>query len=97
MDAASNWDSCTIYFTDNENGLDRPIFTMKSVIGAIDVNDIWSPDHLPYGATGKTLSPLRRIAAKRHAEGDNLMYYDGHAGWMKAKAMTVDDWRDQRW
>ena len=87
----------TIYFADNESGLDRPVFTIKSVIGSLDLNDVWSPDHLPYGSTGKTLSGARRVAARRHAEGVNLMYYDGHAGWMKAKAMTVEDWRDQRY
>jgi prepilin-type processing-associated H-X9-DG protein len=86
----------TVYFTDNENGLGRPIFTITNIIGGEDLNDVWSPTHLPYGASGRSLSSARRIAAKRHGEGANLMFFDGHAGWKNARLMTVDDWRERR-
>ena len=86
----------TIYFTDNENGSWRPVFSEKSIIGSDDLNDVWSPNHLPYISGGRFLSAERRVAAKRHSEGSNLMFFDGHAGWKNARRMTVDDWREQR-
>ena len=57
---------------------------------------MWSTAHLPYNATGKSLNGERRVAARRHGEGPNLMFFDGHAGWMNARRMTVNDWRDVR-
>ncbi len=86
----------TLYFTDNESASWRPIFTSTNIIGSDSLNDVWSPTHLPYGPTGRTLSNDRRIAARRHGEGVNLMFFDGHAGWQKARLMTVDDWREQK-
>lgn len=86
----------TIYFADNESAAWRPIFTATNIIGGDDLNDVWSPTHLPYGATGKSLSGERRVAAKRHGDGSNLLFFDGHAGWKNARRMTVDDWREQR-
>ena len=87
----------TIYFAENESAAWRPIFTATNfIIGGPDLNDVWSPNHLPYGAGGRTLSGERRVAAKRHGEGSNLLYFDGHAGWKKSRLMTVDDWREQR-
>lgn len=88
--------TATIYLTDNESASWRPIFTTTSIIGSDSLNDVWSPTHLPYGPSGRTLSTDRRIAAQRHSEGVNLMYFDGHAGWMKARLMSVDDWREQK-
>jgi prepilin-type N-terminal cleavage/methylation domain-containing protein/prepilin-type processing-associated H-X9-DG protein len=87
----------TIYFADNESGSWRPIFTVTNVIGSIDLNDVWSPGHLPYLSGGRRLSGERRVAAKRHGLGSNLMFFDGHAGWKNAKQMSVDDWREQRY
>jgi prepilin-type N-terminal cleavage/methylation domain-containing protein/prepilin-type processing-associated H-X9-DG protein len=86
----------TIYFADNESAPWRPVFTVTNIIGGDDLNDVWSPTHLPYGALGRTLSGERRVAAKRHGEGANLMYFDGHAGWQAARRMRVDDWREQK-
>ena len=37
----------------------------------------------------------RRIVRNRHGGGPNVLYIDGHAGSMKADAMTVDLWRGQ--
>lgn len=89
--------SDTIYFADNESGTWRPIFTVTNVvIGSQDLNDVWSPSHLPYGSTVRTLSSERRVAARRHGEGSSLMFFDGHAGWKNARRITVDDWREQK-
>ncbi len=86
----------TIYFADNENAPWRPVFTVTNIIGSDDLNDVWSPTHLPYGALGRTLSGERRVAAKRHGEGANLLFFDGHAGWLAGRRMRVDDWREQK-
>src|SRR5262245_15104321 len=87
----------TIYFADDENGSWRPIIADLTIIGSPELNDVWSPTHLPYAPGGKTLNPERRVARARHGKGPNLMFYDGHAGWKKAELMTVEDWRDQRY
>lgn len=86
----------TVYFADNESGSWRPVFTVTNIIGSDDLNDVWSPSHLPYVSNGRVLSSERRVAAKRHGDGANFMYFDGHAGWKNALRMTVDDWREQR-
>ena len=87
----------TIYFADNESASWRPIFTVTNVIGSIDLNDVWSPNHLPYLSGGRVLSGERRVAAARHGLGSNLMFFDGHADWKNARRLTVDDWREQRY
>jgi prepilin-type N-terminal cleavage/methylation domain-containing protein/prepilin-type processing-associated H-X9-DG protein len=89
----------TIYFADNENGSWRPIFTATQMIGANNLNDVWAPAHLPYPSTLPTarLSGERRVAAARHGLGPNLMFFDGHAGWKRARLMSVNDWREQKY
>ena len=86
----------TVYFADNENGSWRPVISSLGVIGSTELNDVWSPSHLPYASGGKTLNSQRRVALARHGAGCNFMFYDGHAGWKKATLMAVDDWREQR-
>ena len=88
----------SIYFADNENGSWRPIFTVTNIIGSDELNDVWSPTHLPYPTTSATarLSGERRVAAARHGQGPNLMFVDGHAGWKNARRLIVEDWREQR-
>ena len=88
----------SICFADNESGSWRPIFTSTNIIGSDDLNDVWSPTHLPYASTAATarLSGERRVAAARHGQGLNLMFFDGHAAWRNARRMIVDDWREQR-
>jgi prepilin-type N-terminal cleavage/methylation domain-containing protein/prepilin-type processing-associated H-X9-DG protein len=87
----------TIYFADNESASWRPVFTVTNIIGSSDLNDVWSPTHLPYGSGGRVLSGARRVAAARHGLGCNLMFFDGHAGWKNTRRMTADDWREQRY
>lgn len=87
----------TAYLADNENGSWRPIFTTKTIIGGNNLNDVWSPSHLPYATTNsKVLSGERRVAAKRHEKGPNLLYFDGHAAWKNARRITVDDFRERK-
>jgi len=87
----------THYFADNENGSWRPIITSLVSSGATEVEDVWSPDHLPYVAGGRALNPQRRVAATRHGRGPNLLFFDGHSGWKKAALITVEDWREIRY
>ncbi len=86
----------TIYFADNESGSWRPVIAVLGAFGSTELNDVWSPSHLPYNAGSKRLNGDRRVASARHGRGANLMYYDGHAGWKKAEQIAVDDWREQR-
>ncbi len=86
----------TIYFADNENGSWRPVITALGASGSIDLNDVWSPSHLPYAPGGAVLNGERRVARARHGQGPNLLFYDGHTGWKKASLIVVDDWREQR-
>jgi prepilin-type N-terminal cleavage/methylation domain-containing protein/prepilin-type processing-associated H-X9-DG protein len=85
----------TIYFADNEYGSWRPIIT-DTAGGDDEVEDVWSPDHLPYATGGKTLNPNRRVASSRHGAGPNLLFFDGHAAWKKAQLIIPDDWRSKR-
>jgi prepilin-type N-terminal cleavage/methylation domain-containing protein/prepilin-type processing-associated H-X9-DG protein len=89
----------TVYLADNESGSWRPIFTGTNVLGGDNINDVWTPVHLPYPSSAPTapLSGERRVAAARHAKGSNFMYFDGHAGWIAARRMKVDDWREQKY
>ncbi len=86
----------TIYFADNENGSWRPIITALGSAGSIEMNDVWSPSHLPYAPGGKVLNGERRVALARHGRGPNLMFFDGHAALKRASLITVDDWREER-
>jgi prepilin-type N-terminal cleavage/methylation domain-containing protein/prepilin-type processing-associated H-X9-DG protein len=88
--------AATIYFADNESASWRPVFTATSILGSDSLNDVWSPSHLPYGTTGRTLSTERRVAAQRHGEGPNLLFFDGHAAWQNARRMNLNDWREQK-
>ncbi len=87
----------TAYFTDNENGSWRPVITELPFSDSSELNDVWSPSHLPYSADGKRLNSERRVARARHADGANLLFFDGHGAWKKARMIIVDDWRDLRY
>jgi prepilin-type N-terminal cleavage/methylation domain-containing protein/prepilin-type processing-associated H-X9-DG protein len=87
--------SDSIHLSDNENGSWRPIVTgLRDAV--TDLNDVWAPNHLPYSETTKRLHGDRRVAHKRHGTGVNLLYFDGHASWMKAELMRIDHWRDKK-
>lgn len=87
----------TVYLADNESGSWRPIFTSTNIIGSDNLNDVWTPTHLPYRTNlNARPNPDRRVAAARHGLGPNLLFFDGHAGWKNARRITVDDWREQR-
>ena len=86
----------TIYLADDENGSWHPVITSLTSGGDTELNDVWSPSHLPYKSGGKGVNTERRVAQARHGAGPNLMYYDGHAAWKRADLVVVDDWREQR-
>jgi len=91
--------SDTTYFADNEHGPWRPIITVLPSSGSHLLHDVWSPSHLPYAPNSnpKRLNPERRVAARRHNEGVNLMFYDGHASYKRSQQITADDWRERRY
>jgi prepilin-type processing-associated H-X9-DG protein len=43
------------------------------------------------------LSAERRVAAKRHGKGPNLLYFDGHAGWKNGRRITTEDFREKKY
>ena len=83
----------TVYMADNEFGSWRPIITDLNVIGSDELNDVWSPDHLPYSANGRVINQERKVALARHGQSVALLYFDGHAGAKKSKFLITDDWR----
>jgi prepilin-type N-terminal cleavage/methylation domain-containing protein/prepilin-type processing-associated H-X9-DG protein len=87
----------TIYFADNEHGRWRPVITELPITDSVLLNDVWSPSHLPYSQNGQKLSSERRVASARHADGSDLLFFDGHAAWRKAKLIKIDDWRLQKY
>lgn len=89
--------SDSVYVGDSSAGPWRPIITgLNDPHNNTWLNDVWRPSHLPYGANGKRLSMDRRIAAKRHNDGANLAYLDGHAGFRKGNQITIDLFREQK-
>jgi prepilin-type N-terminal cleavage/methylation domain-containing protein/prepilin-type processing-associated H-X9-DG protein len=84
----------TIHLIDNENGSWRPIITgYQDAI--TDLNDVWSPSHLPFTeGLNRRLNPERRVAARRHGEGANAAFLDGHAAFLKNRAIITDLWRE---
>ena len=51
---------------------------------------------MPFGLSGKRLSMDRRIAANRHNNGANLVYFDGHAGFLAGNKITIDLFRENK-
>ena len=87
--------SDSAYLLDNEHDTWRPIVTgFRDPQTAL--NDVWRYSHLPYGANGKRLSTDRRIAAKRHSSGSNILYLDGHAGYLDAQLIKTDLFRKKK-
>jgi prepilin-type N-terminal cleavage/methylation domain-containing protein len=93
----------TIYLGDNDDNPFRPIVTDTTQVGGnvtTLMNDVWSPDHLPYAADGVTVNPnrdalhCRRVALARHIDGDVFLYFDGHSAFKKSRMITLNDWRD---
>jgi prepilin-type N-terminal cleavage/methylation domain-containing protein/prepilin-type processing-associated H-X9-DG protein len=85
----------TIYLADYADG---PIVT--NLTDNPGWNDVWQQNHLPYTIVAGGTSfknPLRRIADKRHGEGPNILFFDGHTGWMRANKLAADDCRTQRY
>ncbi len=95
-----NSPSDSAYLLDNEDGIEnqeinRPIISSLQDM-TTDLNYVWLPTHLPYGLEGKRLSSDRRIAAKRHNNGSNILFIDGHAGFRNAKLIDIDLFREKK-
>ena len=86
----------TIYLADNESGPWRPVITDLNIIGSDELNDVWSPSHLPYASNGRVVNGDRRVALARHGAGAALLFFDGHSAWKKSKFLVVDDWRETK-
>jgi len=86
----------TIYFADNEDGSWRPIISDLTTTISDELNDVWQPEHLPYAPDGRVINSERRVALARHGNGSNLLYFDGHAAWKKARLIVLNDWREDK-
>ena len=87
--------SNSAYLLDNESDTWRPIVTgLQDMQTAL--NDVWHPSHLPYDASGKRLSVDRRVAARRHSNGSNILFLDGHAGYRDSKLIDTDLFREHK-
>ena len=83
--------SKTVYLADNESGWWRPIVRSPNDPETYR-HDVWHPTHLP-SSEAENLTYGRRVARDRHNGGPNVLYFDGHAGWIQASAMTHLTWR----
>ena len=89
--------SNSIYVGDSSAGSWRPIITgLNDPNNNTWLNDVWRPSHLPFGSDGKRLSMDRRIAAKSHNNGSNLVFLDGHSAFLASKKITIDLFREQK-
>ena len=85
----------TIYVADYESGPASIIVTEDNPYS--HHHDVWSMNHIPYNPVTTNLNVGRRVALTRHGAGPNCLFFDGHSGFKKARLITPDDWRDQRY
>ena len=86
----------TIYVADYEDG--RPVVT--NLTDNPGWNDIWQKLHPPYTVLGPgrgVLNADRRVAAKRHGDGPDMLFLDGHCGWKRAITIVTYDWRTKKY
>lgn len=85
----------SIHIGDNSAGSWRPIVT--GIRDAVtNLNDVWSPGHLPYNPQTSRLSNERRLAAQRHNQGANYVYLDGHAEFTPSIKVVTNLFREQK-
>ena len=85
----------SIHLGDNEDGSWRPIVTGYQD-AVTNLNDVWAPTHIPYNERTGRLNGERRIAEKRHSDGSNFVYLDGHAGYLRARQIVTNLFREQK-
>ncbi len=86
----------TIYLADYEHP--RPIVT--NLTDNPGWNDVWQKTHPPYTILGPgRVSPNtdRRVALKRHGDGPNILFFDGHSGWKRSITLATEDWRTKKY
>ena len=98
-----------VLFADAENGRTLMNMPPEQRLVSFGANDVQHWSHLPYRyrywlpdgpiiPDGPELNFLRRVAATRHGNGPNLVYYDGHVEYKRAQSLTWDEWvSDLNW
>ena len=87
--------SNTVHIGDNENGSWRPIVTgIRDAV--MDLNDVFRLNQLPLNEQSGQLNPERRIAAKRHNQGSNWVFLDGHAEYLDSTRVVSNLFREEK-
>lgn len=87
----------TIYLVDYEFWPSAQIIDNATNAVANTTIDVWSNNHLPINPLSKINNAANRVARARHGTGPNTLFFDAHAAFMKAKSITTDDFREQRY
>lgn len=86
----------TIYLVDYEFGTWTQLIT-NTVAIQNSLIDVFQPDHLPVHPSSGRDNRFNRVARARHGAGPNCLFFDAHAAFKRAKNLTPDDWREQRY
>lgn len=77
-------------YTDDPTGAARALIELQPAtdIGRAQYYDVWKAEHILAG-------PEQRIATRRHGNGGNVAYMDGHArAVVSTELMNLDTWDD---
>jgi prepilin-type processing-associated H-X9-DG protein len=62
----------------------------------MDLNDVFRLNQLPLNEQSGQLNPERRIAAKRHNQGSNWVFLDGHAEYLDSTRVVSNLFREEK-